>query len=648
MGRLCNILFISLLCVALITGNAYAQQKDIDSLEHVLAKNTANDTNKVNQLNQIAFENYGVNINRLKTYANRALQLSLQLKFDRGEAFAYKNIGLVYLGSNANPLALIYFDKALAIFKKQNDRLNSTRILNNMGYYYGRIKDHNEELNYLLQALAQVRGLNNFFIEATIMGNIGNCYEENNKPDSALKYYQMSMANFIKINQSNTAITAHANLVSAYLKLKKFNQARLHAAKITALLNSGYVYRPKDLATVYLTLGQLNYHLKHYHASRRYFDQSLTLGNQIGNPETITEVYHGYFLIDSLKGRYLPALKNYSQYVRLNDSLINANKSRIVSLYQVKSDLQKRADENEKLKIEQEKDQSIIHHQHATEIILVVGLVIIALGLIYLISIHNKVKHQSTVINKQNKILESNNQVKDKLFSVISHDLRSPITQVIGLLNLWEDGDVKHQEMSELTPVVKNRIIQTLDLLDNLLIWSNNQLQGFKFKANPFALDHLVNQILQSLKTSIVQKSLIVENSITPDTVVYADSEMMKIVLRNLISNSIKFTPTNGSIKIKSHFENGYVVIAVEDTGIGIKDKDMAKIFSFTSHTTLGTDDEKGTGMGLKICKDFIELNKGTIRMESKENEGSTFYVSIPQGAAAQSNNHLADMNTTR
>jgi signal transduction histidine kinase len=636
MGVFHRIFFISWLFTGVMASVANGQQKDIDSLQQVLSKTTVNDTNKVNLLNQIAFDYYGVNIGQLKVFANRAQQLSVKLKFSKGEAFAYKNIGLGYLGSNANPLALIYFDKSLAIFKKLNDKVNSARILNNMGYYYGRIKDHNEELNYLLQALNEIKNSDKVVIEATIMGNIGNSFEDDNKPDSALKYYQMALSDFTKIKQEKTSITAYSNLVSAYLKLKQTGKAKYYANKMMALVTAPNNFRPKDLAAVYLTLGQLNFQLKNYDKSRAFFNQSLELGNQVGNPETITEVYHGYYLIDSVKGSYLSALKNYNQYVRLNDSLINANKSRIVSLYQVKSDLQKRADENEKLKLEQEKNQSIIIHQHVTEIVLVVGLVIIALGLIYLISINNQVKHQSTVINKQNKILESNNLVKDKLFSVISHDLRSPITQVIGLLNLWEDGDVKHREMSELTPIVKNRIIQTLDLLDNLLIWSNNQLQGFKFKAHPFELDDLVNQILQNLKGVISQKSLNVENTIQPETIVYADSEMMKIVLRNLISNSIKFTPAKGSIKIKSGFENGYVVIAVEDTGIGIKDKDMAKIFSFTTHTTLGTDDEKGTGMGLKICKDFIELNNGSIRMESKENEGSTFYVSIPQNVSLQ------------
>ena len=632
MGLFNRVLFIALLFTGLMAGRVHGQQKDIDSLIIRLSTSPVNDTNKVNLLNQIAFDYYGVNINQLKIYANQALQLSVKLGYSKGEAFAYKNIGLGYLGSNANPLALIYFDKALAIFKKLDDNVNSARILNNMGYYYGRIKDIPQELNYLLQAFEQIKRSNdNIAIEATILGNIGNGYEADNKPDSALKYYKKSLADFIQVKQGNTAISAYSNLVSAYTKLKKFKQATYYANKMMALLATPNNFRPKDLAMVYLSLGQLNFQLKNYEKSHAYFTRSLEIGNQIGNPETITEVYHGYYLIDSVKGHYLPALKNYYQYVRLNDSLINANKSRIVSLYQVKSDLQKKADENERLKIEQEKNQSIIIHQHTTEIILIVGLVIIALGLIYLISINKQVKQQSTIINNQNKILESNNLVKDKLFSVISHDLRSPITQVIALLNLWEEGEMKHHEMSELTPVVKNRIIQTLDLLDNLLIWSNNQLQGFKFKAMPFELDHLVDQILQNLKTTITQKSLNVQNLVTPGTVVYADSEMIKIVLRNLISNSIKFTPANGAIKIKSSYDNGYVVIAVEDTGIGIKEKDISKIFSFTTHTTLGTDDEKGTGMGLKICKDFIELNKGSIRMESKENEGSTFFVSIPQ-----------------
>lgn len=625
-----KVLYSPLIFLCLMVSTSYSQPKEIDSLKRILSKNALNDTNKVNILNQIGFSYYGVNINQLKKYATQALQLSLQLKYVKGEAGAYKNIGLGYLGTNANPMALVYFDKSLNIYKKLNDKVNCTRILNNIGYYYGRINDHKQERSYLLQALNGVNGLHKFLIETTILGNLGNSFEAANQPDSALKYYLQAFDAQTKAKAINSNITPYSNLASAYLKLKKYDQSLFYCGKVLGMIKTTHTWPPKDIAAIYLTVGQLNFQLKKYAQSRQYFDQSLDIGRRTGNSETISEVYHGYYLLDSVKGNYLQALTLYQHYVRLNDSLINANKSHIVSLYEVKFDLQKQAAENERLKIEQEKNQTIINHQHTAEVILVVGLIIIAIGLISLVRINNRVKEQSALILKQNKVLENNNLVKDKLFSVISHDLRNPFTQVIGLLSLWEAGEMKQEEMWEMTPLVKNRIVQTLNLLDNLLIWSNSQLQGFNFKPLPFNLEGVVNENIQTFEGLIAQKKLKVVNAVKPGTIVYADSEMIKVVLRNLISNAVKFTPANGSICIKSSIENDELIIAVEDTGIGITEQDQVKIFSFTSHTTLGTDKEKGTGIGLKICKDFIEFSKGRIWMESKVNEGSKFYVSIP------------------
>jgi signal transduction histidine kinase len=315
--------------------------------------------------------------------------------------------------------------------------------------------------------------------------------------------------------------------------------------------------------------------------------------------------------------------------------LINVNKNQLVALYQIKFDSQKRIVENQRLKIEEEKNTAIINQQHATEVILIIGFVIIFVGAVYLFQINRQGKEKSRIINEQNQVLENNNLVKDKLFSVISHDLRSPITQVVGLLNLWEAGEVNQTEMSVLTPAVKSSIMHTLELLDNLLIWSKNQLQGFNFSPTTFDLRDLVEENLKNLESLVDKKDISIENAIDPETLVHADMEMIKIVLRNLISNAVKFTPGNGTIRITSFTKDGHIIICVEDSGIGIKEKDQAKIFSFTSHTTLGTANEKGTGIGLKICRDFIELNKGSIWMESKENMGSKFYVSLPQDASA-------------
>jgi signal transduction histidine kinase len=191
-------------------------------------------------------------------------------------------------------------------------------------------------------------------------------------------------------------------------------------------------------------------------------------------------------------------------------------------------------------------------------------------------------------------------------------------------------GELTMAEMSALTPAVKSSIVNTLELLDNLLIWSKDQLQGFQLNLELFNLNQLTAESILALNGIIQQKQLLVENNILPDVTVNADREMIQIILRNLVSNAVKFTNPKGSIRISSRIEGGNINICVTDTGIGIKETDLDKIFSFTSHTTLGTDNEKGTGIGLKICKDFIELNNGRIWVESKEGLGSMFCISLP------------------
>ncbi len=272
----------------------------------------------------------------------------------------------------------------------------------------------------------------------------------------------------------------------------------------------------------------------------------------------------------------------------------------------------------------------MINQQRIIQIILIIGIIIICGGAIYLKHIYDELKIKSNIINEQNHVLEANNLVKDKLFSVISHDLRSPITQVIGLLDLLDAGEMTLKEMAELTPAVKSSIANTLQLLDNLLVWSKDQLQGFQLNREAFNLYQLTTENIAALSNIIQQKQLVVDNDILPDVVINADREMIQIVLRNLISNAIKFTNPRGSIRMTSRVEDDYTIICVADTGIGIKEPDQDKIFSFTSHTTLGTANEKGTGIGLKICKDFIELNNGRIWVESKEGVGSKFCIAIP------------------
>ncbi|WP_448702795.1 ATP-binding protein [Mucilaginibacter sp. AW1-3] len=632
-----KVYFVGILCLLLgflPCSNVCAQQREIDSLKKMLDKHPQADTTRVIALNALAYNYYTTNLDDLKVYGNQALVLSNQLKYKQGEAVAYKNLGLGYLAANANPQALNYFDKSLTIFISLNDRVNAAKVLNNIGYYYGIIKDHKQELAYFLQAIQKLNGRREQRVMAVILGNIGNSYEAVGKLKEARDYYNQSLKLSIANKLDGDEASAYANLSSVELKEKHYDKALMYCNMVLAMKKNSDNFKPRTLANVYGLLGKIYYQQKNYARARQALQQSATIANKIGNVEQIQSNYYDFYLLDSAKGDYRSAFNNYYQYSKLNDSIISVDKNRVVALYQIRYDSQRRLDENQRLRVEDEKNQAVINQQRIIQIILIMGIIIICGGAIYLKYIYDEVKAKSNIINEQNRVLEANNLVKDKLFSVISHDLRSPITQVIGLLNLLDDGELTMKEMAELTPAVKSSIGNTLELLDNLLIWSKEQLQGFHLNREPFNLYQLANESIAALNSSIQQKQLDVTNNVLPETVIDADREMIQIVLRNLISNAVKFTNPKGSINVASSIENDCTVICVTDTGIGIKEADMEKIFSFTSHTTLGTANEKGTGIGLKICKDFIELNNGRIWAESKEGVGSKFCIAVPVNAS--------------
>jgi signal transduction histidine kinase len=531
---------------------------------------------------------------------------------------------------NANPLALEYLDKAYKIFKLLNDGLNCARILTNIGLYYHDLKDYQLSMSYFSQALQLARKLNRANLEIVLLNNIGDVNERRGEIAKAHASYSEALAIALKINNNDYLPFCYSNMASVFLKEKRYKTALGYCDKAIASQKANGNIEDKDLAEIYLTQARIYFALKDYDKSREILTKSDLLTKKTRDVDDKVQIYYEVYLLDSAKKDYRAALHAYSIYHKLNDSLININKNKVVALYNVKFELQKREDENQRLLLGEEKNQAVINGQHIIVAGLAIGIIVICCGLIYFKHISNKVKAQNKIINQQNMVLENSNMVKDKLFSIISHDLRSPITQAISMFTLLEAGDLDSEEMAATAPVIKSGIINTLELLDNLLIWSKNQLQGFNFHPLPFDAHELIDENIRDLQNHIAQKKLIVENFSDPGTSVFADREMVKIVLRNLMSNAIKFTPQGGSISINSYIENDKVILSVEDTGTGVKDADKDKIFAFTTHTTLGTANEKGTGIGLRICRDLVELNKGKIWMKSQENVGSKFYVSFP------------------
>jgi signal transduction histidine kinase len=246
------------------------------------------------------------------------------------------------------------------------------------------------------------------------------------------------------------------------------------------------------------------------------------------------------------------------------------------------------------------------------------------------------ISKQKEEIENHREQLKALNASKDKFFSIIAHDLRNPIA---GFLNLTEvltnNFDVfSEKESKEFIEVMNQASKQLYNLLENLLQWSRSQTGSITFEPKFVSVRKMVDNTIDVLMINIENKSIKININVDEKTIVFVDENMITTVIRNLISNAIKYTHPEGLISIRCTQKDDLVELSVIDNGVGIKKEDQEKLFRIDKHiTTQGTSDEKGTGLGLILCKEFIEKNDGEIRVESELNKGSAFIFTLPKKA---------------
>lgn len=230
--------------------------------------------------------------------------------------------------------------------------------------------------------------------------------------------------------------------------------------------------------------------------------------------------------------------------------------------------------------------------------------------------------------------LKELNQTKDKILSVIAHDLRSPVSNIVSiselLLEAVEEGDL--EKIKKYTGLIRKTSNKSDDLLTNLLDWARLQKTKTNYHPEKIGISELINEVLEFLSQKLEEKNIEIEIELIPDYVLMADRNMLSTVLRNLISNALKFTHKNGKVSIKQSAGAGKSIFCITDNGVGIDPKVVSKLFNTEAfHSSPGTENETGTGLGLKICKDFVEVHKGEIWVESMASKGASFYFSIPE-----------------
>lgn len=228
-------------------------------------------------------------------------------------------------------------------------------------------------------------------------------------------------------------------------------------------------------------------------------------------------------------------------------------------------------------------------------------------------------------LQNQAEQLQKTNALKDKLFSIISHDLRTPLANLVSLLAISKEGYISLDEFKAMLPNISENVDYTSSLIDNLLNWSKSQLEQGSIVKEFHSIKEILDKEISYLSKNAADKKIDIRNLISNDCILLVDKDMMQLVFRNLISNAIKFCNQFDTITISSIVSAHNTKIIVTDTGIGIDDIKLQKLFGTETFTTIGTKDEKGTGLGLHLCKDFIERNNGQINVKSEPGKGSTF-----------------------
>ncbi len=583
-------------------------------------------------------------------YQHKALEINEKLGYKRGIAIAYTNMGVIYYSQGDLVKALEYNLKALKSYESMGSKLELAGAYNNLGVIYNDQEKHEEALIYYRKAQDIQQEINDRKGVAHAYVNMGNVFAAQDKDSLALANFHKAKEIYNDLNDRQGIAAALTSIGDIYALREKYALAQQHYQEALTLLRAigyqqGKVLTLNGMANAFLKSGQ-------YPLSIKYAQESLQLAATMqakGYAKNASETLYQSF---QALGDFENAFQYHKLFTQYKDSLLNEENIKKLEEIKFNYEIEKMEAENAVLRRQNEWQAQQVSLQKALRNVFIIGSALL-LGLAFtflmgkqkeqkanaLLSQKNKeisaiaedLSTANAEIEAQKQNLERLNQAKDRLFSVISHDLRSPLNSLHGLLILLQEGHLSQQEIQQVIPELTQRLHQSHNLLDNLLVWAKSQMQGMGPHPREINLQWIAEETIELLQAPASQKNISLTHHIHSTAKAYADQDMIKLVLRNLVANAIKFTPDGGKVNLYAEkVGGGFMQMSVKDTGVGMEVQDQKKLFTGQGYSTKGTSGEKGTGLGLLLSKDFVESNGGTIWVESQKNKGSSFYFTLP------------------
>ncbi len=584
-------------------------------------------------------------------YSQKGLEKLANLKGQEKKIIAfYCLLSIAYTKQVLPKQAIKYAYEGHNLAKKIKDPASiaeTAEIIGNI--YYFTLKDYDKAIAFYTITADYL--LNYDFKKAAgVSSNIGNNYYQKKDYDQALKYYRQSFRIAKMTNDAQGMGYSSDNMGLAYRRKKDFQKAYYY-------FYEGYQYR-KVNNNIYEVINSLNHlalieaQLNNYAKAEDYAKENLQLSQTTKNYDLIAEALETLSKITEQQSKWAVALKWQKQLLAAKDCL--AIQQNTVQLHQLAAnhDFMQQIKENELLKKDNKLQEEIVNAQKRT--IWVITLTGFAISFLLLFMWYAKqretqakqnllrknleieqkngqIEKTTQLLSEQNQELAQLTEVQNKLFNIIGHDLKNPIDNLSGLLDLTVSKDISQEDFWILAADLKKSTSNVKKLLDNLLLWSQAQKKGNVLDIKELNLYEMVEEKQQLFSLQLSQKQITLLNQVPPKLKVWADANHLRFILRNLLANAIKFTHPQGTVTIKAKNLANEVEITITDTGVGMSAKQIENILYFSKNiSTKGTQGEKGTGLGLLFCKDFIELNGGKLAITSELNKGTTFLITLP------------------
>ncbi len=679
--------FTFLLALLVVHTFSTAQPQKIDSLQSLLQKHEQQDSIRVDILNELAQQIMITDSERFFQLIHEARILAKKTSYSKGLASSYRQMANYYFRNTVADSMRVYTEKSLKLCDSIPDQNGKGQSLRALAIYYFMTGNYNHALEYGYASIEVFEQIGDPVNQAVSLMNTATVYSYLHNNDKALEYYLQALEIEKEAGNRYLAATIQCNIADLYVEMGKYdhtlellNEAlevareyddkALIAIILEALGNNYYLLQDYAKAESYLNeslqmcqqysfkdvkseclliLAKVFHQKKDYGKARQYGEESLQLTQELHSTERLNRVYEMLAELYAHTGNYQQAYHYHTAFKHLNDSLFSekniTERANIENQYAFEKEKQIMAAEQAKKDAIQQaemKQQKLFRNFLVLVILLLSGLALIIFNNLrakrrvnkLLIQQKEEIEKKSNELQIVNEKLSSSNATKDKFFSIIAHDLKSPYVGIMGyaklLLSKHTAVDVHIRE--EMIKLLADSATNAYKFIENLLQWAQTQTGRITFSPEALNATQIINETFVLMENRARAKNINMHNSSPLGITLQADKEQILAVLRNLISNAIKFTPDNGNILVHVRQTAQETIFSIKDDGVGMSLDKINKLFDMTEKTnTPGTNKETGTGLGLILCKEFVDMHQGKIWVESVVNQGTTFYVSIPR-----------------